>query len=314
MNSNPRIRSDVEDGGAPLTQTMSSPIDQQRSADFNHGVDDFGGTKKAGTFPAGPPGDIPTRAREASEPMNSPNEKDEHGLGSNDSGSATLTSDPHQNGAVDRSVGPESGPRKRKMRKFIPFMSKKDDADEQDLQRADTSESRKKKHPKLTIGSQFKAVFASWINLMLVFVPVGIALHEVKSVDRVVVFIINFLAIIPLAAMLSFATEELALYVGETLGGLLNASFGNAVELIVSIIALAQKKIVIVQTSLVSPPLQSPSVSYFLTSARLDQCCQTCYSSLACASSSVVFEDPSSTSTLRWHKLHPHFWPLPLAV
>lgn len=137
------------------------------------------------------------------------------------------------------------------MRKFIPFMGKKDDEEEQELQRADTSESRKKKHPKLTIGSQIKAVFGSWINLMLVFVPVGIALHEVSSVSRIVVFVINFLAIIPLAAMLSFATEELALYVGETLGGLLNASFGNAVELIVSIIALAQKKIVIVQTSLV---------------------------------------------------------------
>ena len=90
---------------------------------------------------------------------------------------------------------------------------------------------------------------------MLVFVPVGIALHEVESVSRIVVFVINFLAIIPLAAMLSFATEELALYVGETLGGLLNASFGNAVELIVSIIALAQKKIVIVQTSLVGASL-----------------------------------------------------------
>jgi Ca2+:H+ antiporter len=263
MNSNPRRRSDVEDGGAPLTQTMSSPIDQQRSADFNHGVDDFGGTKKAGTFPAGPPGDIPTRAREASEPMTSPNEKDEHGLGSNDSGSATLTSDPHQNGAADRSVGPESGPRKRKMRKFIPFMGKKDDEDEQDIQRTDTSESRKKKHPKLTIGSQAKAVFASWINLMLVFVPVGIALHEVKSVDRVVVLIVNVFAIITHAAMRSFATEELALYVGETLGGLLNASFGNAVELIVSIIALAQGKIVIVQTSLVSTSLKIYYVCLF---------------------------------------------------
>jgi Ca2+:H+ antiporter len=149
------------------------------------------------------------------------------------------------------------------MRKFIPFMGKKDDEDEQELQRADTSESRKKKHPKLTIGSQIKAVFGSWINLMLVFVPVGIALHEVESVSRIVVFVINFLAIIPLAAMLSFATEELALYVGETLGGLLNASFGNAVELIVSIIALAQKKIVIVQTSLVCASLKSPDCVHY---------------------------------------------------
>jgi len=254
MNSNPRRRADEEDGGA-LTHTMSSPIDQRRSADYNPDVDDFGGTKKAGTFPTGPSENMPPRAREASEPMTSPNEKDEHGLGSNSSASARLPSESQENGITDRSVGSEAGPRKRKMRKFIPFMNKKGDEDEQDLQRADTSESHKKKHPKLTIGSQFKAVFASWINLMLVFVPIGIALHEVKSVDRVAVFVVNFLAIIPLAAMLSFATEELALYVGETLGGLLNASFGNAVELIVSIIALAQKKIVIVQTSLVGTSL-----------------------------------------------------------
>ena len=47
------------------------------------------------------------------------------------------------------------------------------------------------------------------------------------------VFVLNFLAIIPLAALLSYATEEISLYVGQTLGGLLNATFGNAVELIV---------------------------------------------------------------------------------
>jgi Ca2+:H+ antiporter len=263
FNANPRRRSDEEDGGE-LTHTMSSPIDQIHNPE----MEDFGGTKKAGTFPAGPPGNIPPRTREAVEPMKSPNEKDEHGLGSNSSGSARPASDSQPDGIVDRSVGTDAGPRKRKMRKFIPFMGKKDDEDEQELQRADTSESRKKKHPKLTIGSQIKAVFGSWINLMLVFVPVGIALHEVESVSRIVVFVINFLAIIPLAAMLSFATEELALYVGETLGGLLNASFGNAVELIVSIIALAQKKIVIVQTSLVSTCLGCSWISSLLTTPR----------------------------------------------
>ncbi len=57
--------------------------------------------------------------------------------------------------------------------------------------------------------------------------------------------------------MLSFATEELALYVGEVLGGLLNATFGNAVELIVSIIALIQHKILIVQTSLIGSMLSN---------------------------------------------------------
>ncbi len=53
--------------------------------------------------------------------------------------------------------------------------------------------------------------------------------------DATAVFALNFLAIIPLAAVLSFATEEIAEKVGEAFGGLLNATFGNAVELIVRV-------------------------------------------------------------------------------
>ena len=70
------------------------------------------------------------------------------------------------------------------------------------------------------------------VNVLLVFVPLGIiagALHW----NATVIFILNFLAIIPLASLLSFATEELSAKLGQTLGGLLNATFGNAVELIV---------------------------------------------------------------------------------
>lgn len=51
--------------------------------------------------------------------------------------------------------------------------------------------------------------------------------------DPVAVFAINFFAIIPLAAVLSNATEDISAKLGEQLGGLLNATFGNAVELIV---------------------------------------------------------------------------------
>lgn len=71
-----------------------------------------------------------------------------------------------------------------------------------------------------------------YVNLLLIFVPLGIiagALHW----DSSAVFTLNFLAIIPLASLLSFATEELAGTMGQALGGLMNATFGNAVELIV---------------------------------------------------------------------------------
>lgn len=71
------------------------------------------------------------------------------------------------------------------------------------------------------------------------------------------VFVVNFIAIIPLAGTLSYATEEIALRTGEVLGGLLNATFGNAVELIVSIIALFQNQFLIVQTSLLGSMLSN---------------------------------------------------------
>jgi Ca2+:H+ antiporter len=48
------------------------------------------------------------------------------------------------------------------------------------------------------------------------------------------VFTLNFLAILPLATLLSFSTEELSANVGQSVGGFINAAFGNAVEMIVS--------------------------------------------------------------------------------
>lgn len=74
---------------------------------------------------------------------------------------------------------------------------------------------------------------ADYINFLLVIVPFGIIAGELNWAPTTV-FTLNFFAIIPLAAVLSFATEEIAMKLGETLGGLLNATFGNAVELIVS--------------------------------------------------------------------------------
>ena len=71
-----------------------------------------------------------------------------------------------------------------------------------------------------------------YVNFLLVTVPIGIA-AGMLGWNPTAVFVINFFAIIPLAAVLSFATEEISLKLGETMGGLLNATFGNAVELIV---------------------------------------------------------------------------------
>jgi Ca2+:H+ antiporter len=66
-------------------------------------------------------------------------------------------------------------------------------------------------------------------------VPVALALHF-AHVNDTVVFVTSGLAIVPLAALLGFATEQIAMKIGDTLGGLLNATFGNAVELIIAIL------------------------------------------------------------------------------
>ncbi|KEF54017.1 Ca2+:H+ antiporter [Exophiala aquamarina CBS 119918] len=124
-----------------------------------------------------------------------------------------------------------------------------------DTSRDDDNNGKEKK--KFTARGQIRAtLFNSWINVLLIASPVGIAVHY-AGVNDVAVFVINFIAIIPLAAMLSYATEEIALRTGEVIGGLLNASFGNAVELIVSIIALAKDQVLIVQTSLIGSMLSN---------------------------------------------------------
>ncbi|KAG8986750.1 hypothetical protein FRB90_003810 [Tulasnella sp. 427] len=96
----------------------------------------------------------------------------------------------------------------------------------------------------------------SYINVMLVFVPVAWAVHFSHQTDTVI-FVFSFLAIVPLAALLGFATEELALRVGQTLGGLLNATFGNAVELIIAILALTKGELRIVQASMLGSILSN---------------------------------------------------------
>ncbi|KAH8203638.1 hypothetical protein TruAng_002168 [Truncatella angustata] len=100
------------------------------------------------------------------------------------------------------------------------------------------------------------SLLSNYVNVLLVFVPVGIVAGITKW-DPVVVFVINFLAIIPLAAVLSFATEEISVNLGESLGGLLNATFGNAVELIVSIIALREGQYEVVKSSMIGSILSN---------------------------------------------------------
>ena len=85
-------------------------------------------------------------------------------------------------------------------------------------------------------------LFSSWLNTLLVFVPVGIAV-QAAGVNKTIVFAINAIAIIPLAGLLSHATESVASDLGDTIGALMNITFGNAVELIILYVPSFRPKI-----------------------------------------------------------------------
>ena len=84
---------------------------------------------------------------------------------------------------------------------------------------------------------------------MLVFIPITIIGHFL-NLSPSILFFLSALAIVPLAKYIGEATEELATYTGPAVGGLLNATFGNATELIISIFALQAGLIEVVKASI----------------------------------------------------------------
>ncbi|KAK0388851.1 hypothetical protein NLU13_5094 [Sarocladium strictum] len=91
--------------------------------------------------------------------------------------------------------------------------------------------------------------FSSRLNVLVFFVPIGAVLYFAKA-NPAVVFIANAVAIVPLSALLTDATERIANDSGDTVGALLNISLGNLVELILFIVALVNNHIRIVQASI----------------------------------------------------------------
>ncbi|TLD26649.1 hypothetical protein PspLS_04387 [Pyricularia sp. CBS 133598] len=100
------------------------------------------------------------------------------------------------------------------------------------------------------LGTTRRILFSSYINVLLLFVPVGIVLGNIPSMTGPVIFTMNAIAIIPLAGLLSMATETMAASRGPAVGALMNITFGNAVELIIFVIALVKDEVRIVQASL----------------------------------------------------------------
>jgi Ca2+:H+ antiporter len=85
---------------------------------------------------------------------------------------------------------------------------------------------------------------------LLTFVPVSIAAHFLGW-GELTVFVTAGLAIVPLAGWMGTATEEIAVVLGPSWGGLLNATFGNATELIIALIALNEGLVSVVKSSIV---------------------------------------------------------------
>lgn len=124
--------------------------------------------------------------------------------------------------------------------------------DEEQQNQNGNAEPEKAKKPLVRqIVDNLKVIFLrSWLNVLLIFVPAGIAVHA-AGINQNVDFALNAVAVIPLAGLLTFATESNAHRTTPTIAALMNVSFGNSVELIIFIVALMQNQIRIVQASLV---------------------------------------------------------------
>mmetsp|Transcript_13934 Transcript_13934/g.39109 ORF Transcript_13934/g.39109 Transcript_13934/m.39109 type:complete len:509 (-) Transcript_13934:915-2441(-) len=103
-------------------------------------------------------------------------------------------------------------------------------------------------------GNEWSKFVFMWIgkpiSVLLLFAPFALASHNLDWGPQWT-FWLNFLTMVPLASILGDFTEEAALHTNDVVGGLLNASFGNAVEVVVAIQALLKDEIRVVQASMI---------------------------------------------------------------
>jgi Ca2+:H+ antiporter len=110
------------------------------------------------------------------------------------------------------------------------------------------------------------------INWLLIFVPIAIALEHVAPLAHTWIFFTACVAIIPIARLIVEATEHIATRTGDAVGGLLNATFGNAPELIIAMVALKAGLFDMVRASLIGAILANlllaQGVAFFLGGLR----------------------------------------------
>ena len=88
-----------------------------------------------------------------------------------------------------------------------------------------------------------------FLKYLLIFIPISI-IAEFIHLSPTIIFILSALAVIPLAGLMGEATEQISFYTGPKLGGFLNATFGNATELIISFFALKNGLFDVVKASI----------------------------------------------------------------
>jgi Ca2+:H+ antiporter len=96
-----------------------------------------------------------------------------------------------------------------------------------------------------------KAFLKPSINWLFAFIPITLILEHAGKIPPPVIFFSAALAIVPIAALIVHATEQIARRTGDAVGGLLNATFGNAPELIIALVALKAGYLDMVRASII---------------------------------------------------------------
>ena len=100
------------------------------------------------------------------------------------------------------------------------------------------------------MGPLLKSIRDNKLLWLLVLAPLPMVIEGIAPESYTLLFLISILAIIPLAALLSIATEAVAERTGDAVGGLMNATLGNLTELIIALTALRAGEYVLVKASL----------------------------------------------------------------
>lgn len=134
-------------------------------------------------------------------------------------------------------------------------LSRRDGDDSED---SEESESSEEETPRVGFFHELMNALSRcyFLSGMLVFIPIGFATH-LLGCRAWIVFMTNFFAVLPMAWLIGKSTEDLASHTGEILGGLLNASFGNIVEMLLCVAGIRQKEIMLIQCTLIGSILSN---------------------------------------------------------